>query len=77
MTNVTEEMRHLHELAKRCPDQIRKPLWNIMSKPEWLAQAWEEIRRNRGSKTAGVNKTTAIDVDMNLIQKLSRELKGN
>ena len=75
MKNVAEEMKHLHELARRTPKQIRKPLWKLLTSPEWLAQAWEQIRRNQGSQTAGVDNTTAIDVDMSLIHKLAEELK--
>jgi group II intron reverse transcriptase/maturase len=75
MKNVSEEMKHLHELAKRTTKQIRKPLWKLLTSPEWLAQAWEQIRRNQGSQTAGVDSTTATDVDMNLIHKLAEELK--
>jgi group II intron reverse transcriptase/maturase len=75
MKNVSEQMKHLHELAKRTTKQIRKPLWKMLTSPEWLAQAWEQIRRNQGSQTAGVDNTTAIDVDMSLIHKLAEELK--
>lgn len=76
MINVAEEMKRLHELSKQSPFQIRKPLWKLVTSPEWLAQAWEEIRRNKGSQTAGVDKKTAVDVDISLIHKLSEEL-GN
>lgn len=75
MLNVTEEMKQLHELAKRSPSQIRKPLWNLITNPAWLAQAWEEIRRNKGSQTAGVDNTTAVNVDLDLINKLAQQLK--
>jgi len=75
MINVSEEMKHLHELARQTPEQIRKPLWKLLTRPEWLAQAWEEIRRNRGSQTAGIDHATALTVDMNLIHKIVEELK--
>ncbi|MDQ3812366.1 MAG: group II intron reverse transcriptase/maturase [Armatimonadota bacterium] len=54
---------------------IRKPLWPLIVRPEWLMQAWEEIRRNTGSKTAGVDGMTATEVDLSLIHHLARELK--
>ncbi|MCI0351054.1 MAG: hypothetical protein L0Z53_16635, partial [Acidobacteriales bacterium] len=76
MLNVAEEMKRLNEIAKRDPGQIRKPLWELLINPEWLMQAWEEIRGNKGSQTAGVNKTTAVDVDLSLIQQLAEELKN-
>jgi RNA-directed DNA polymerase len=76
MYNVAEEMKRLNKIAKQDPAQIRKPLWKLLVSPEWLAQAWEEIRGNKGSQTAGVNKTTAVDVDLALIHKLAEELKS-
>jgi RNA-directed DNA polymerase len=76
MINVAEEMKRLNKIAKRYPGQIRKPLWELLVTPEWLAQAWEEIRRNKGSQTAGVDKTTAVDVDLGLIHKLAEELRN-
>jgi RNA-directed DNA polymerase len=76
MLNVAEEMKRLNQIAKRDPAQIRKPLWELLVTPEWLAQAWEEIRRNKGSQTAGVNHKTAVDVDLGLIQKLAEGLKN-
>lgn len=76
MINVAEEMKRLNQIAKRHPGQICKPLWGLLVTPEWLAQAWEEIRRNKGSQTAGVDNTTAVDVDLGLIHKLAEELKN-
>lgn len=75
MIDVAKEMGRLHELAKRSSAQIRKPLWKIFTSPEWLAQAWEEIRRNRGSHTAGMDGITAVDVDLEFIHTLSRQLR--
>jgi retron-type reverse transcriptase len=76
MFNVAEEMKRLNQIAKRNPAQIRKPLWRLLIRSAWLAQAWEEIRRNKGSQTAGVNQTTAVDVDLSLIQKLAERLRS-
>jgi len=33
-----------------------------MSSETWLTQAWEEIRRNKGSRTPGVDRQTAEDI---------------
>jgi group II intron reverse transcriptase/maturase len=76
MLNVAEEMKRLNKIAKRDRARIRKPLWELLIRPEWLAQAWEEIRRNKGSQTAGVNRTTAVDVDLALIQELAERLRS-
>src|SRR5437867_1426744 len=77
MLNVTEEMKHLHKLARRHPTKRFNKLWLKLIDREWLIQAWEELRRNRGSHTAGIDAMTAIDVDMNLINQLAQELKTN
>lgn len=76
MINVAEEMKRLNALARRSPSRIRKPLWNLLVSPEWLATAWEQIRGNRGSQTAGMDNMTAVDVDLDLINKLAEELKA-
>ena len=75
MKNVSEEMKHLHKLAKENPSKRFNHLWENLICSEWLAQAWEEIRRHKGSQTAGVDNTNAIDVDMTLIDNLAEELK--
>src|SRR5215210_4761035 len=75
MINVAEEMKRLNALARRSPSRIGKPLWELLVSPEWLATAWEQIRNNRGSQTAGVDNMTAVDVDLDLINKLAEELK--
>ena len=77
MLNVTEEMKHLHKLARRHPTKRFNKLWLKLTDREWLIQAWEELRRNRGSHTAGIDEMTAIDIDMSLINKLAQELKTN
>lgn len=77
MKNVAEEMRHLHELAKRDPRKRFTKLWRNLADIRWLAQAWEEIRHNKGSQTPGVNNTVAVDVDLALIERLRGELEAN
>lgn len=76
MNNVAEEMSHLNKLAKRDPSKRFTQLWHNLTDVKWLAQAWEEIRRNKGSQTPGVNNTVAVDVDLELINRLSQELKA-
>jgi group II intron reverse transcriptase/maturase len=75
MKNVTEEIRHLHKLAKENPTKRFVKLWKNLISVEWLAQSWEQIRRNRGSQTAGIDKMTDEAVDLRLIHKLSDKLK--
>jgi group II intron reverse transcriptase/maturase len=75
MNNVEEEMRHLHELAKREPKKRFNHLWENLASPLWLMHAWEQIRRNSGSNTPGVDRKTAVDIDAPLITQWAEELK--
>jgi RNA-directed DNA polymerase len=68
-------MKHLHLLAKLDPGKRFNRLWENLIQAKWLAQAWEEIRRNRGSQTPGIDRRTALDVHMKLIFELADELK--
>jgi RNA-directed DNA polymerase len=75
MINVAEEMKHLHKLAKCDPDKRFNHLWEKLLNPEWLAQAWEQIRSNKGSQTAGIDNQTAVDIDLSRIIKLAEKLR--
>ena len=75
MNNVSEEMKHLHTLAKRNPDKRFDHLWELVTDPRGLMQAWEEIRTNRGSMTAGIDSTIAADMTPERIERLSERLK--
>ena len=77
MNNVSEEMKHLHKLAKCAPGKRFDHLWEKMTSSEWLMQAWEEIRSNKGSMTAGIDSTIAVDIDPERIQRLSERLKAS
>ena len=76
MNNVAEEMRHLNYLARRDPRKRFTKLWKNLTDILWLGQAWEQIRRNKGSQTPGVNNTVAVDVDLAPIERLRRELEA-
>lgn len=75
MINVSEEIKHLHKLADNDSGKRFNHLWTNIISVEWLAQAWEQIRRNKGSRTAGVDKMTAEAIDLELIHKLAEKLK--
>ena len=74
MENVAKEMEHLHTLAVANPDKRFRQLWDHMISEGWLAQAWEEIRRNQGSRTPGIDRWTADDIDLDRIRHLSQKL---
>jgi group II intron reverse transcriptase/maturase len=75
MSNVSEAMRHLHKLAKCDPSKRFNHLWELLTDPRWLMQAWEEIRSKKGSRTTGIDTTIAADIDPERIQQLSERLK--
>ena len=47
-----------------------------MTDPQWLMQAWEEIRSNKGSMTAGIAHVIAVDIDPERIRRLVRTTKN-
>jgi RNA-directed DNA polymerase len=73
--NVAKEMEHLHKLAVANQDTRFPRLWEKIITEEWLSQAWEEIRRNTGSQTPGVDKLTAKDVDLSRIRRLTERIR--
>jgi group II intron reverse transcriptase/maturase len=74
VNNVAKEMEHLYKLAKANQEKRFSHLWENMTSEMWLAQAWEEIRKNTGSQTPGIDKYTANDLDLDRIRHLSRRL---
>jgi group II intron reverse transcriptase/maturase len=74
MKNVASEMEHLNKLARKDPCKRFTRLWSNITSTLWLAQAWEQIRRNHGSNTPGADSLTGWDVDPPLIASLSTEL---
>jgi group II intron reverse transcriptase/maturase len=75
MNNVSEEMKHLHKLARRDSGKRFDHLWELATDPQWLMQAWEEIRSNTGSMTAGIDPPVATAIDPQRIERLSERLK--
>ena len=77
MINVAEEMEHLNRLAVKNQATRFPRLWEKLITEEWLTQAWEEIRRNKGSQTRGVDGLTAEDVDLPRIRRLAEGLRND
>ena len=75
MSDVRQELEHIRKLATANPDKRFNRLYRLVCKPEFLMQAWDEIRKNSGSRTPGVDGQTRDDVDEALIAQLSEELK--
>jgi len=70
-----KEMEHLHKLAVTNRDCAFKTLERSISE-EWVSQAWEEIRRNKGSQTPGIDTLTAEDIDLPRIHRLCERLRN-
>jgi RNA-directed DNA polymerase len=68
-------MEHLHTLAVNNQDKRFVDLWDGLTSEIWLTQAWEEIRKNQGSQTPGIDKRTAEDIDLDRIRQLSGKLR--
>jgi retron-type reverse transcriptase len=75
MNNASDDMQHLHKLAKRDPSERFAHLWEVATDPAWLRQAWEEMRSHQGSRTAGLDSTLATAIAPERIQRLSKRLK--
>ncbi|MEK4010453.1 MULTISPECIES: reverse transcriptase domain-containing protein [Peribacillus] len=77
MFQATERIAYLSKVAKEKPELRFKDLYNIIKRPEFLLHAYYQIARNKGSKTAGIDKITRSELEGNLgrtIQGLSQEL---
>jgi RNA-directed DNA polymerase len=75
MNDVSEAMKHRHQLARRDPSKRFDHVWELIIEPAWLMHSWEEIRSTKGSLTAGMDTTMATDIDPERIQRLSERLK--
>ena len=48
----------LHRWAREDPQRCFDDLFNLLCEPATLLVAWERVKRNRGSRTAGVDGQT-------------------
>lgn len=75
MLNIARKQEHLWELAKGDPSHRFKRLHRIVCDELWLTEAWQQIRNNSGSKTAGVDGQTKTQVEETLIKQLAAKLQ--
>jgi retron-type reverse transcriptase len=75
MRDPQQELEHLRALASANPTKRFSKLLKIVRHEVFLAQAWERVRTNTGSRTPGVDGTTKRNADPNLIQLLAYDLK--
>ena len=65
----------LHRWAVQDEQQSFGDLFNLVCGPATLLVAWERVKRNRGSKTAGVDGQTRARIEEMGVQRLLDELR--
>ena len=55
---VREMQRKLSLKAEKARDHVFGDLYSLLCRGDWLAMAWEKVKSNKGSRTAGVDRTT-------------------
>lgn len=61
---VLEIQAKLHRWAKEAPEMVFKDLYNLISEPAFLVNAWNRVKRNKGSRSAGVDGQTVLDIEI-------------
>jgi len=78
---VRKMQTKLHYWAKDDPSCRFSDLFNLVYDPAFLMHAWERVSRNKGSRTAGVDKVTVAQIDTFLgveafLEQVRDELKS-
>lgn len=60
---ASERITYLSKLAKEKPDLKLENLYKIICNPEFLLWSYAQIKNNKGTKTAGVDGVTKIDLE--------------
>jgi RNA-directed DNA polymerase len=55
---VREMQRKLSLKAEKARDHVFGDLYSLLCQGDWLVMAWEKVKSNKGSRTAGVDRTT-------------------
>ena len=78
-TNIGERQRKLSAWATQDKDLRFYDLYGLLCNREWLLAAYNHIRKNTGSRTAGIDGITAHDFEEALegnLERLREELKA-
>jgi RNA-directed DNA polymerase len=67
----------LHRWAEEDPERRFDDLFNLLCEPATLLVAWERVKRNRGSRTAGVDGQTRERVEEVGVERMLSELRGS
>jgi RNA-directed DNA polymerase len=60
---VREIQAKLHEWSAADPGRRFHDLFNLVTDPAFLYEAWERVRGNKGARTAGVDHRTVYDIE--------------
>lgn len=60
---VREMQRKLSLKAEKDRDHVFGDLYSLLCRGDWLAMAWKKVQSNKGSRTAGVDRTTRSNVE--------------
>src|SRR5262245_13086099 len=58
-----EMQQKLRLTAAKDRDHTFGDLYSLLCRDDWLAMAWEKVQSNKGSRTAGVDRTTRSNVE--------------
>jgi RNA-directed DNA polymerase len=68
--------RKLHKWAEDDQDRGFQDLHNLVCDPATLMVAWQRVRANRGSRSAGVDRQNAYDIEHRLgVERFLGELR--
>jgi group II intron reverse transcriptase/maturase len=76
---VGEKQKNISQMATADHSLKFHNLYDLIHHPSWLETAYQHVRQNAGSKTAGVDKVTMLLFEENLesnLQELSEQLKS-
>jgi group II intron reverse transcriptase/maturase len=77
MRDPHQELEHLKKLAVTDPCKRFSKLYRLVSHPVMLRLAAERVRRNTGSRTAGIDGQTRRQIGDELLARLAEELTYN
>lgn len=72
MPNVREMQRRLSQWATDHPRERYRDLFNLVCQPAWLMEAYENVARNKGAKTPGIDGMTQPTWERRLEDNLER-----
>ena len=72
MPNIREMQRRLSQWATDHPQERYRDLFNLVCQPAWLRQAYENVARNKGAKTPGIDGMTHRTWERHIEDNLER-----